>query len=181
MSTCELEQISRDHGCTAAASTEKKWHQWSCNLQVRPGTSVGLQARNPSQKVSQTSNQPHQPQKTPTKTPDASSPKPSTARIKLEIYGNHLPRGGARNLFFSLLGGWANHANLYKNLYLELKCGTGAPRVRTGVHRHETKQITRCQRPNRRRPRPQTHASHPKPEPRTRHEPPQLAHLNTRT
>jgi len=156
MSTCELEQISRDHGCTAAASTEKKWHQWSCNLQVRPGTSVGLQARNPSQKVSQTSNQPHQPQKTPTKTPDASSPKPSTARIKLEIYGNHLP-------------------------LLPSECGTGAPRVRTGVHRHETKQITRCQRPNRRRPRPQTHASHPKPEPRTRHEPPQLAHLNTRT
>ena len=52
-------------------------------------------------------------------------------------------------------------------------------RIKLEIHgNYLSLQITRSQRPNRRWPRPQTHASHPKPEPRVRHEAPQLAHLN---
>ena len=52
-------------------------------------------------------------------------------------------------------------------------------RIKLEIHgNYLSLQITRSKRPNRRWPRPQTHASHPKPEPRARHEAPQLAHLN---
>ena len=49
-------------------------------------------------------------------------------------------------------------------------------RIKLEIHgNYLSLQITQSQRPNRRWPRPQTHASHPKPEPRARHEAPQLA------
>jgi len=44
-------------------------------------------------------------------------------------------------------------------------------RIKLEIHgNYLSLQITRSQRPNRRWPRPQTHPSHPKPEPRARHE-----------